>query len=278
MSNILAIAQKSAFILAALLFASLTTASHAADEQRYYDIEIVIFQNNAALKTLPELIRDPQPLKLPEHYIQLGMPDTSEPTNYIPDYYFKLLPSSDYKLTDAATKIAASKDYRILKHIAWVQPGLDQSVAIPIFFQDTFVPDVPTETAAAEPPGPLPLYTHATLDGVITVSLSRYLHIRSKLRFQADGVAPLPEPDTGLPATEPDTELPTAETDIVTKPGRPTTVVYVMNQSRRMRSKVLHYLDNPMIGMLVIMTQVELPKQPVKAPPVIQHLKPPPKL
>jgi len=269
MSNILTITHKTAFILAALLFVGLTTASHAADEQRYYDIEIVIFQNNAALKTLPELIRDPQPLKLPEHYIQLGMPDTSEPTNYIPEYYFKLLPSSDYKLTDAATKIAASKNYRILKHIAWVQPGLDKSVAIPIFIQDTFVPDVTTATTAAEPPSPPPLYTHATLDGVITVSLSRYLHIKSELRFQADGVAPLPEEDTGLPV---------AETDIETKPNRPTTVVYVMNQSRRMRSKVLHYLDNPMIGMLVIMTQVELPKQPVKAPPVIQHLKPPPKL
>lgn len=248
MLNLRSHRQLTAIILLTNLLFGISPASRAANEQRYYDIEIVLFQNNAALKKLPELVNEPQPLKFPEHFIQLGMPMTSETTDYIPEYYFKLLPSSDYKLNAAAEKITNSKVYRILKHFAWRQPGLAKEVALPIVFQDVIPAEIPESNANPEQPESL-LYTQARLDGIITVSLSRYLHLESELRFEADGLPPLPE-------TNPDF----ATTDVIsTSKPRPTTVVYVEKQKRRMRSKELHYIDHPVFGMLVLMTPVELP-------------------
>ena len=239
------------------LLTGLASYSYAADEQRYYDIEIVLFQNNAALKDLPELVSTPQPLKYPEHFIQLGVPTTTETTDYIPEFYFKLLPPSDYKLNDAAEKIASSKDYRILKHFAWRQPGLDRKIALPIVLQDVIPAEIPNSNGNPEHQEPL-LYTQARLDGIITVSLSRYLHLETELRFEADGLAPLPD-------TNPDLAI--SEVDSMVKP-RPTSVVYIEKQKRRMRSKELHYIDHPVFGMLVLMTPVEVPPQMNATPKV----------
>ncbi len=257
------LAQKFTFLLMVMLLSGLATNSDAADNQRYYDIEMVIFQNNDALKTLPELIPEPQPLKMPEHYIQLGSPDPNPPAEFIPDYYFRLLPDSDYQLSNAAAKIAASKKYRLLTHLAWRQPGLESSVAVPVYFQQTILPETaPATTAPADAAGQAattpPLYTQATLQGLITVSLSRYLHVETTLRFEADGLAPLPAPAETI-------DVPVAATEAVVK-TRPTSVVYVTTQSRRMRSKELHYIDHPVIGMLVLITPVDVPKQPAKSP------------
>lgn len=254
------IAQNFTYLLVITIVGAMATDCVAANDepQRYYDVELVIFQNNDALRTLPELNPDPQPLTMPEHYIQLGMPDITAPPEYIPDYYFKLLPSEDYHLTDAASRIAASNDYRLLTHIAWRQPGLDSQVALPVFFQEAIpgedMPDTSSPTTMnAEQPATPPLYNKAMLQGLITVSLSRYLHVDATLRFEADGLAPLPE---SLNNTD---ETPAVATDINTT-SRPTNVVYLIQQSRRMRSKELHYIDHPVIGMLVMITPVDIPK------------------
>lgn len=253
MLNIQSFVRKTVFSLSVLLLTSLTPASHAANEQRYYDIEIVLFQHSAALQHLPELKDAPQQLELPEHYIQLGMPVTTENTDYLPGYYFRLLPESEYRLSDAAKKIATSNDYRIIKHFAWRQPGLDKSIAIPVYIQNTIATEI-DETKPGDGQPKSPLYTQARLDGLIKVSLSRYLHLETELRFEANGISPLPEPMVETDTTE---AMPAA------KP-RPTTAVYYEKQKRRLRSKELHYIDHPVFGMLVLMTQAEVPEKIVE--------------
>ena len=250
MPNIQSFVRKTAFILSVLLLTSLVSASYAANEQRYYDIEIVLFQHSASLKGLPELKDAPQHLEMPERYIQLGMPVTTENTGYLADYYFRLLPNSEHRLNDAAEKIANSNNYRIIKHFAWRQPGLDKSIALPVFIQDSIDPEIPEVNNNNDQPTP-PLYTQAKLEGLIKVSLSRYLHLETELHFEASGIPPLPEPLVEAPIAE---EIP------VVKP-RPTTAVYYEKQKRRMRSKELHYIDHPIFGMLVLMTQAEVPEK-----------------
>lgn len=237
-------------VLACLLFTGVSTSSRASTEQRYYDIEIVLFQNSASLKSLPELETYPEALTLPENYIQLGLPTSTIPAEYIPEYYFKLLPGEDLKLRDAAEKIATSKSYRILKHFAWRQPGLAREISIPIVFHDEIAAETPEPIPGVDEQAPL-LYTQAKLYGVFNVSLSRFLHLDSVLRFEANGLAPLPETST---------ETLTTETQTTIKP-RPLNVVYIEKQKRRMRSKEVHYIDHPVIGMLVLMTPVEIPEE-----------------
>jgi hypothetical protein len=231
------------------LLLSTASAAAAEDEQRYYDIEIVIFEQISAIKNLPELIDDNQPLELPEHFIQLGVPAATDANGYIPEYYFKLLPSDNYQLTDAAEKISQSERYHILKHIAWRQPGLDKGVAIPVYIQATVQNDDMNNVTGTSADNP-PLFTSARLDGLLTVTLSRYLHLESDLRFEIDGLAPPPQQEYfNLPDQA---EQPVKQA--------PTTAVYRFHQKRRMRSKELHYIDHPVIGMLVLMTPVELPE------------------
>jgi len=250
MLNTLTFVRKTAIGLSILLLSSFSAFSYASNEQRYYDIEIVLFQHSAALTQLPEL-KDAAPhIELPEQYIQLDMPRTTENTGYLPDYYFRLLPQTEYKLSDVAEKIAASNDYRIIKHFAWRQPGLSRNIAIPILTQDNIEPELSSELTVDGQPLP-PLYAQAKLEGLIKVSLSRYLHIESELRFEANGIPPLPLSPVEIAITEEPSML---------KP-RPTTVVYYEKQKRRMRSKELHYIDHPVFGMLVIMTQAEVPKK-----------------
>ncbi|MFO7602537.1 MAG: CsiV family protein, partial [Gammaproteobacteria bacterium] len=135
-----------------------------------------------------------------------------------------------------------------IKHVAWRQPGLASEVALPVVIQDTIAAEIPEPGTTAGQPEPL-LYTQARLDGIITISLARYLHFETTLRFEANGLTP--------PPTEQNAGFLTTDTLDTIKAG-PSTVVYVDTQRRRMRSSELHYIDHPVIGMLVLMTPVEL--------------------
>ena len=132
-------------------------------------------------------------------------------------------------LTEHAQQIKSSANYRLLSHIAWRQPGLDNASAraIRVFAgravkihlpgnyreYDKFVPV--TATPAFD--GESREISTTTLSGTIKVRLGRFLHLDSRLVF----------------------------TDI--ESGRS----YRLDHSRKMRSRELHYIDNPRFGFLV---------------------------
>ena len=232
----------------ALLLAS-AGASMATDEQRYYDIEILFFEHTSSLRNLPELTDSTQPLQLPEKFIQLGVPVSTESHGFIPENYFRLLPPDSYHLNEAAVKISQTGQFRILKHVAWRQPGLEKSVALPILLQEVFLPQE-TDDGNSPQPASAPLYTSARLDGLVTVSLSRYLHLETNLRYAITGLAQPQEIQQTYISSQQSEFLPSE---------KPSVVVYHLQQKRRMRSKELHYIDHPVIGMLVYMTPVEIP-------------------
>ena len=67
------------------------------------------------------------------------------------------------------------------------------------------------------------------LDGTITVALSRFLHIYTDLALTKTGLS-----NSGYNLQS-----------------------FILKSHRRMRSRVLHYIDHPKIGMLVLITPVE---------------------
>ena len=80
------------------------------------------------------------------------------------------------------------------------------------------------------------------LEGMIKVILSRYLHVDTDIVFRPQ-LAEEPQSFFAMEVTE-STEQP---------------VVYRLQQTRRrMRSRELHYLDNPVLGMLVLITPYEV--------------------
>jgi hypothetical protein len=151
---------------------------------------------------------------------------------------FQLIPAEELTMSASADRLARRSGFQVLYHGAWLQP-------------------VPPRDA----PEYLLLQTGARvagrhqLEGVMAVTLGRYLHFQASFSYTEPGMGLEPmglvlNPDgSGTPARSP------AET-------RP---VMIMNQSRRMRSEEIHYLDHPKLGIIVRIDPVPVPEELVAA-------------
>jgi len=144
------------------------------------------------------------------------------------------LSDNDLTLTDNARSMASSGRYRVLRHFAWRQPGLDESSAVPIRIAigtstpvylperlssyDNFIPASLSPTGSNKREA-----TAFTVNGTIKVRLGRFLHMDAKLVYT--------DPETGQG--------------------------FRLAQSRKMRSRELHYIDNPRFGILTRIVPLE---------------------
>ncbi|MBX2824929.1 MAG: peptidoglycan binding protein CsiV [Gammaproteobacteria bacterium] len=145
------------------------------------------------------------------------------------------LVDTDLALLEEAEKIDASGSYRLLHHFAWRQPGLDetQAQAIRVNVGKGFKLHIPQDfkqyeyfipaTASAAVDGSSRELTSTVVSGTLKVRLGRFLHLDAVLAYT-------------------DTER---------------GVTYRMNHSRKMRSRELHYIDNPRFGLLVRIRPIE---------------------
>ena len=141
---------------------------------------------------------------------------------------------TDLSLEGNARAIAASGRYRLLRHVAWRQPGLgaDEAEAIRVNVGGTFELYLPDDlepyeefvpASVAPRPGRERAVRSTTLAGTLKVRLGRFLHMEALLVF----------------------------TDTAT--GRS----YRLSESRKMRSTELHYIDNPRFGLLTRILPIE---------------------
>ncbi len=138
------------------------------------------------------------------------------------------------KLTEKAASIAASSRYRLLRHLAWRQPGLDADNAVavrvalgdpvPVYLANDSSSDAEFIRAAANPTLNISEAAETrTVFGTINVRLGRFLHMDTRLTY----------------------------TDSTTNQS------FRLAQSRKMRSSELHYIDNPRFGILTLITPLE---------------------
>lgn len=150
---------------------------------------------------------------------------------------FRELPGDQRVLASIAGSINRSSRYRLLLHTAWLQPARSGGGSWPVLieagnrYDDTF-----------------------EVDGTLTVSRSRFLHVDANLwfteftrKFEQGPVSPLA---TGLSA-----EMQRRYPDLVEAERDRGQFIAVrshpMRLSRRMRSSTLHYLDNPFFGVFI---------------------------
>lgn len=141
---------------------------------------------------------------------------------------FELIDQPDM-LLDYVDKINASANYRLLRHFSWRQPGLDGKSTRAIRINvgkglKVFIPEDYTQYQRFVPAALGPQFangsreiTTTTVSGVLKLRLGRFLHLDSRLVY----------------------------TDL--ERGRS----YRLDHNRKMRSRELHYIDNPKFGMLV---------------------------
>ncbi len=130
---------------------------------------------------------------------------------------FQALEPSRYRLQGEWNRLQNSSEYRPLLHTAWRQPGLSRGQAVGVLLE--------SGAASAELGGAKPL------SGVIKVGLSRYLHLDTNLLYRL--------PHKG--GSEGDVANVLFDT-------------FQLSESRRMRSREIHYLDHPMFGVIALIT------------------------
>jgi hypothetical protein len=100
------------------------------------------------------------------------------------------------------------------------------------------------QAKAVELPGGQRSPDRAYVDGLVRVTVERYLHLDLDLRLHL--------PDSALPAASEDYE----DNEAYGVPD------IRLRQQRRMRSKELHYFDHPRFGVIALIT----PYEPVEVP------------
>jgi hypothetical protein len=138
---------------------------------------------------------------------------------------YRPLPAQERRLGNIWTAFRNSRIYRPLYHVAWRQQVVDPQQAQSLYL---YLPPESGEPGPTNPP---------KLEGTLKFGVKRYLHMQTDLLLR-------------LPITAED-----GEDYFMGSAYRS----YRMQTSRRMRSGKLHYLDHPVLGVLVQAERYEPP-------------------
>jgi len=280
------------YALAWLLPAAAFAQTNAAGEEiPRYDVEVVIFKNINAPKGREFAL----PVASPGRGENIFDLVSSSSVGKAKELGYETLPSSELRLLDVVGKLVESPRYELLLHAAWRQPGMDLENAIPVWLRGgriygkeyisidnqieimdsvPYVADPGEETSFqfdAQTPEALEEQLQAQrdaishrglyeLEGKITVSLSRYLHAYVDLVFRSPRLT-IDEESTNAAQAE-YLAARAADTHILNN--------HLLKEHRRMRSKNLHFLDNPEFGMLILITPYEAPGAPAAETPATE--------
>ncbi len=266
-----------------------------------YDVEIIIFKN-VKVPTSREFVL---PVSSPGETEEMLDLSSQASIDSALENGYEVLTASEFRLLDVVTRLVESSRYELLLHAAWRQPGVDREQAMPIWLKagriygneytsidskiewidnssptdgsidgsvdglgntevnstaKTYAFDEQSlesqELQLLEEQSTQPHNGLYELEGKITIALSRYLHtyidlVLRRPRLSADPVLNNAPEEAYLAANAADTRI------LNNHPLR---------EHRRMRSKNLHYIDNPEFGVLVLITPYEVAEGFVEAP------------
>ncbi|MGD8909653.1 MAG: CsiV family protein [Chromatiales bacterium] len=138
---------------------------------------------------------------------------------------YRPLPAEQRRLGNIWTAFRNSSNYRPLYHVAWRQQVVDPNQAQSLYI---YLPPDAGQSGPTNPP---------KLEGTLKIGVKRYLHLETDLLLR-------------LPAAS------GGRDDYFMGPAFRS---YRMQAKRRMRSGKLHYLDHPVLGILVQAERYEAP-------------------
>ena len=148
---------------------------------------------------------------------------------------FRWLP--DLTLVNQVKALNRQNNLRPLLHGRWRQPVPERDSPQPIYL-----------SSGSDATSPLTQQGFAKLEGHVAVTVGRYLHFAPTLWYHADnlGFSPI--------------ALPVESHELVTSENQG---YMQLQESRRLRSGDLHYLDHPKLGIIVRIDPIEIP-QPLR--------------
>lgn len=246
--------------------------------QRQFDIEVIIFKRAVEAEQTSES----WPNKLPE--IDLTRAGSFADASFRANKGVMMLPYSDYQLTGEVQKLKQHAGFEVLMHKAWRQ-GDQGRFGAPIFhvqagkdYSNQFKPDGSmlgdnngdqVLEGVTEETIPQPLYE---LDGKLQVYVEHYLYADVEMDLKQPSVRDIilqeRQPQLAAVDADADADTPTLNAqDQTTQVGMmeeisPTVVKqeflksYRLDQKRRMRSTETHYLDHPLMGVIIQVRRV----------------------
>ena len=238
-------------IIFTLLFSGFL--SHA-EPPRWYQYELIIFKYTS--NTYTESESWPDKPGLPDYQNSHALLTGKADDNPASTKDFVLLKQNQLILKKEARAITLSSRRKLLLHTGWIQTMHPKDQTLPVSFkigkeytilvpEPTTLPlspdrnqlpvptDTTTDTTGADQDDPgsamIPLNV-SELEGTISISIGRYLHVWSDFLFR--------RPDDN-PTTINDT------------PGTVRLKEFRYKDHRRMRSRELHYIDSPSFGILI---------------------------
>ncbi|GAA5317215.1 MAG: hypothetical protein AseanaTS_24190 [Candidatus Pelagadaptatus aseana] len=262
-------------------------AQRHGNEGRWFQVEILLFtqpNQTAAEETWPTNIalayppnwkklsslnpilttQETVPNRPSSQAIPVQTSEHPDPTLLLATEPYFSLPEAERLLGNNVRDLERSPKHRILYHQAWRQQvwGADEAPSLLI-------------------QGGRQYGEHFELEGSINLSVARYLHLKTNLWFtefennygqESNDYPPLPP----LPSLTPETgeldfldqsespwdriEVTASEYEKILEQPYITRRVITMKQKRRMRSKEIHYVDHPVIGMVIYIVPYELPE------------------
>jgi len=213
------------FQLFGVIFLPLFTSILYADETGY-EVELIIFEDANAryLRSEDWSYNDMLNNKKEEN---------SKTVKADPQY--KKLDWKNAKLSDSLERLKNNSNFHILDVRRWKQTGLDRKHAFDIAIGK---PKTANENGEVVTPSQTPfepqLDTPAYLSGTVKLIMSRYLHFNVNLQYIR-------------PQLNADGELENR--------------VFPIVNERRMRSREIHYIDHPLIGIVVLATPFKIKTQ-----------------
>lgn len=281
-------------LLPCLAFSAPLAKKKNLTEERWFEVELIVFAhlNGQALES--EKWPDITGLILPKKVIELGQPApepiekpkpktgeqslvfeqvNSSAVEPIPmPVAFVMLKDEELQLKESFKKLKRSREFRPLLHVAWRQPTYSAKHAQTVLLYEGMTEPEYTENTKNKSKNKR-LNTKSDTDngvinprfvGTIRLSVARYLHFAADLVYRV--------PVTQRVAIQmQDRDLWTdSPYQAISYPQGPAYQLeswkairgFRLKESRRMRSKRIHYLDHPFLGVVVQITPVELPKDP----------------
>ncbi|OLQ90377.1 hypothetical protein BIY22_05100 [Vibrio panuliri] len=236
--------------------------------QRQFDIEVIIFKRAVDA----EQVTESWPDTLPQ--INLDKVGSFGDANYRARKGVQMLPRSSYQLDSEAQKLRNHAGFQVLMHTAWRQ-GDKGRLSAPVFritggkdysgqfnrdgspvgsHNESVIDGVSEQTI----PGPL-----FELDGKLQVYVEHYLYADLQLDLKEPSVRDVILEDRQVEIGEEssfndgDTVQAGLMTDVTPTVHREEFLKsYRMDQKRRMRSSETHFLDHPLMGMIIQVRRV----------------------
>jgi hypothetical protein len=290
-------------LLPAVSFAAQVPQQGDSEEKRWFQIELIIFAHRSDDPLESEKWPEIAGLSLPPGIVDLALPGTIPPgedkttaasteqplvfqpvttptTNNTPDnsvginelippapmpVAFEMLKPEELDLNDAYKRLARSSRFKPLLHVAWLQPTYDRDKAQTVFLYDGMTnPVSETEAGSEDALDAGPQSPH--IAGTVSLSVSRYLHFDANLVYRTlvRQQQAIVIPDLELWDEKPYPTLSPHQGPAFRLEEWNAIRGFRLQESRRMRSRKIHYLDNPFFGIIVLVTPVELPKPPEK--------------